>query len=93
MADEKDRIMKDDRDLARDLQGRDLITGSPDSLPPGSAGVVACLQAWKPSGPEGTPSPKICLKLPLMFLALAMTFWELKYAWPLHSKNRYNLTF
>lgn len=30
--------------------------------------------------PEGTPSPKICLKLPLMFLALAMTFRELKYA-------------
>ncbi|XP_059757711.1 collagen alpha-1(I) chain-like [Balaenoptera ricei] len=66
MADEKDHVMEDARDVARDLQGRGLTPVAPDSLPPGSGGVVACLQAWKQRGPEGTPSPKTCLKLPLM---------------------------
>ena len=80
MADEKDHVMEDARDVARDLHGRGLTPVAPDSLPPGSGGVVVCLQAWKQRGPEGTLSPKICLKLPLMGLALAMTFRELKYA-------------
>ena len=61
--------------------------------PRGVDGWWLALLEWKPSGLEGTPSPKICLKLPLFLKALAMTFRELKYAQPGHCWNCYNLTF
>lgn len=61
-----------------------FFPGATDSLPQGMQGRRLVLWEWWPRGPEGTPSAKICLKLPLMFPALAMISRELKYAQSLH---------
>lgn len=56
MADEKDHVTEDAGDVARDLQGRGLTPVAPDSLPPGSGGVVSCLQDWKQRARRHTQS-------------------------------------
>lgn len=58
----KDHLIEDARDLAKDLERRGAIPIPLDSFPSGRGGVSSCLEDWKPRGPEGTPSPKICLK-------------------------------
>lgn len=70
MAGKKGRLTED----ARDESCREEVQHwgvAPDSLAPGIGGVAACLTGVVAQGSKGTPSPKICLKLPCMFLALA----------------------
>lgn len=71
-------------DLVRPACNRSYSLKLIDSLPQGMPGWQLVLWEWWPRGPEGTPSAKICPKLPL-FPALAMTFRELKYAQSLHN--------